>query len=455
MWALVSGSSGGGGGSGVRIWGNFQSSSTRSGNNQGSGWAAQGIATQSVSQFAERPVRQLATEYAQRGAFSERTNEMAAVAHPVGMEVVTARCRNSGEERRRQKEINRRAKVVIQARQKKAEEDAARAAHNGEVVRQSAAEAAEKGEKKRQRQAEKNKQRRKKMKMKTILEEWGKEAEDEDWEAQSNAMVEEEAVLVAVQWRIKQAVRALRAARWQQQMQELSEWKAEQFGGVRVQLGRGWHRWRQRCSASDTSVSGDQKMFSEEQAAEEDAESDSWEEVLAAAYMAEKAANNRAKARAVKAENPLFQSMGADETAVVKEPAAAATTEWAKQATERAAEAEAEAQQTAIREHNPLFQSMGAEEAAMAVADRVEELTAVEVAVTVMAAAADTTADTAANTTVAATAQESTEEQATEEQATATAQDTAQEEEAEFGGGASGRQIWDQSRVFDPGTLIF
>ena len=172
-------------------------------------------------------------------------------------------------------------------------------------------------------------------------------------------------------------------------MQELSEWKAEQFGGVRVQLGRGWHRWRQRCSASDTSVSGDQKMFSEEQAAEEDAESDNWEEVLAAAYMAEKAANNRAKARAVKAENPLFQSMGADETAVVKEPAAAATTtEWAKQATERAAEAEAEAQQTAIREHNPLFQSMGAEEAAMAVADRVGEVAAGE-----MAAATDIAAD--------------------------------------------------------------
>ena len=71
-------------------------------------------------------MRQLATNFAQRGAFSERTNEMAAVAHPVGMEVVTARCKNSGEERRRYKEINRRAKVVIQARQKKAEEDAAR-----------------------------------------------------------------------------------------------------------------------------------------------------------------------------------------------------------------------------------------------------------------------------------------------------------------------------------------
>ena len=208
-------------------------------------------------------------------------------------------------------------------------------------------------------------------------------------------------------------------------MQELSEWKAEQLGGVRVQLGRSWCVWRQRCSAPDTSVSGDQTMFSENQVAEEDAESDSWEEVLAAIYMAEKAANNRAKARAVKAENPLFQSMGAEETAVVEEPAAAATTtEWAKQATERAAEAQA--QQTAIREHNPLFQSMGAEEAAMAVADRVEEVAAVA-----MAATANTTVlvDTTAEATVAATAQDttqgSTEEQATEEQATATAQDAA------------------------------
>ena len=102
---------------------------------------------------------------------------------------------------------------------------------------------------------------------------------------------------------------------------------------------------------------------------------------------------------------------------------------------------------------------MGAEGAAMAVADRVEEVAAlaVEMTVTVMAAATNTAADTTAETTVAATAaqdttQESTEGQATEEQATATAQDTAQEETV-FGGGASESQIWDQSRVFDPGTL--
>jgi len=140
-------------------------------------------------------VRQLATEYAKRGAFSERTNEMAAVAHPVGMEVVTARCRNSAEEWRRQKEINRRAKEVIQARQKKAEEDVARAAHNGEVVRQSAARSAEKAEKKRQRQAEKNKQRRKKKKMRKILKEWEEEAREDEWARQSYAVVEEGAVV--------------------------------------------------------------------------------------------------------------------------------------------------------------------------------------------------------------------------------------------------------------------
>ena len=53
----------------------------------------------------------------------------AAVARPVVMEVATARCR-SGAEWRRQKDINRRAKEVIRARQKKADEDAvARAAH--------------------------------------------------------------------------------------------------------------------------------------------------------------------------------------------------------------------------------------------------------------------------------------------------------------------------------------
>ena len=173
-------------------------------------------------------------------------------------------------------------------------------------------------EKKRKRRAEKNKRHRKNKQVKRIHEEWKeelKEKAEEDWEAQSNAVVEEGAVLVAVQWRTRQAVRALRAARWQQQMQKLSEWKAEQFGGVRVQLGRGWHRWRQRCSAPDTSVSGDQKMSLAERAAEGDAEADSWAEVMAAVGMAANTADRAARAGAVQAENPLFQSMGAEETA--------------------------------------------------------------------------------------------------------------------------------------------
>ena len=101
---------------------------------------------------------------------------------------------------------------------------------------------------------------------------------------------------------------------------------------------------------------------------------------------------------------------------------------------------------------------MGAEEVAMAVANRVEEVAAVEMRVTVMAAVANATTYTTRNATVAATiqdtAQESTEEQATEEQATTTVQDAAQEEIL-FAGGANGNQIWDQSRVFDPGILIF
>ena len=110
----------------------------------------------------------------ERGAFSERTNEIAAVAHPVGMEVTTARCRNSAEEWRRRKEINRRAKEVIRARQEKADEDAAaRAAHTGDVVRQSAAGATEK--RKRQRQAEKNKRQRKNRQVKKMHKEWEEE----------------------------------------------------------------------------------------------------------------------------------------------------------------------------------------------------------------------------------------------------------------------------------------
>ena len=119
--------------------------------------------------------------------------------------MVTARCRN-GAEWRQQKEINKWAKEVLRARQEKADEDATRAAHNGEVVRQSAAGAAEK---KRKRKAEKKKRQRKKKQVEKIHKEWQKEAEDNGWAMQSNAMVEEGAVLVAVQWRTRQAVRAL------------------------------------------------------------------------------------------------------------------------------------------------------------------------------------------------------------------------------------------------------
>ena len=107
-------------------------------------------------------------------------------------------------------------------------------------------------------------------------------------------------------------------------MQKLSEWKAEQFGGVRVQLGRGWHMWRQRCSALDTGVSGGQKTILAE---EEDAVADSWAEVMAAVEMAiaTEATNRAVSAEAVRAENPLFQSMGVEETAMIGEVAAAAT----------------------------------------------------------------------------------------------------------------------------------
>ena len=95
MWALVGGSRD----SGVRrgYFGDFQSSSTRNEQRTGwTNWAAQSIATQVVSRVRTEAEDVLQTE---RRAFSERTNEMAAVAHPVGMEVVTARCRNREEQR--------------------------------------------------------------------------------------------------------------------------------------------------------------------------------------------------------------------------------------------------------------------------------------------------------------------------------------------------------------------
>ena len=64
--------------------------------------------------------------------------------------------------------------------------------------------------------------------------------------------------------------------------------------------------WRQRCSAPDTSVAGDQKISLTEGAAEGDTEADSWTdlEVMAAVGMVVNTADSRAKEGAVQAENP-------------------------------------------------------------------------------------------------------------------------------------------------------
>ena len=158
-------------------------------------------------------MRQLAAEYAARGAREERTNEMtaAAVAHPVGMEVVTARCRN-GAEWKRQKGINRRAKEVIRARQKKADEDAvAKAAHTEDVVRQSAAGAT--GQK-RKRQTEKNKRQRKNRQVKKMHKEWEEELKKKAEEDSEAAQAMEKATTWRLRRQQTQAVRALRAVRY-------------------------------------------------------------------------------------------------------------------------------------------------------------------------------------------------------------------------------------------------
>ena len=78
-------------------------------------------------------------------------------------------------------------KGVIRARQKKADEDAAGAAHNGEVVRRPAARAKEE---KRKRQAEKDKRHRENKQGKRMHEKWKemKEKAEKDREAQSNAI---------------------------------------------------------------------------------------------------------------------------------------------------------------------------------------------------------------------------------------------------------------------------
>ena len=109
---------------------------------------------------------------------------------------------------------------------------------------------------------------------------------------------------------------------------------------------------------------------------------------MAAVGMAANTADIRAKEGAVQAENPLFQSMGAEETAMstattAAAPAAEATMGMAGMTATTIAEditAQKTTEQTAIREHNrdPLFQSMGTEEAIIAVANRVEEVATVE-----------------------------------------------------------------------------
>ena len=404
-------------------------------------------------------MRQLATEYAQRRAFSERTNEMAAVAHPVGMEVVTARCRNSAEEWRRRKQVDRRAKEVIRARQEKADEDAAaRAAHTEDVVRQSAAGAVEKRKRQRQKQAEKNKRQRKNRQVKELHKEW-----EEELEKKAEAELEAQAMEKAMAWRLRrqqtQVVVVLRVVRRQQHKEQMYTWMAEQFGGSRVQLGRSWCVWRQQCCEPDTSVSGDQKLCVAEMAAEEDAEADSWAEVVAAAEMAQKAANSRARAGRVRSENPLFQSVGAEEDAEAdswSEAVAAATEATMEMAVAAIAVAEQitsqkAAEQTTIREHNPLFQSMGTEEPAMTVTNRVEEVAAMEMTVTAVAAVAATAVEA-----TTATVTTKVEEEATEAEEAADTVATQEEAPAEvqiIGGGANSSQIWDQSKIFDPGRF--
>jgi hypothetical protein len=64
----------------------------------------------------------------------------------------------------------------------------------------------------------------------------------------------------------------------------------------------------------DTSVSGDQKMFSAEEATDLDTEVDSWAEVMAAAEMAANTASRDARAGAVKSENPLFEPVDTEDS---------------------------------------------------------------------------------------------------------------------------------------------
>ena len=80
-----------------------------------------------------------------------------------------------------------------------------------------------------------------------------------------------------------------------------------------------------------------------------------------------------------------------------------------------------------------------------------EEVAAGEMTVTAMTTTAIAIATATATTEMD---EENTKEVATEEGTATTATEDAAEDESSFGGGASGRQIWDQSRMFDPGIFL-
>ena len=106
---------------------------------------------------------------------------------------------------------------------------------------------------------------------------------------------------------------------------------------------------------------------------------DSWAEawVMATVEMATEATNRAVRAEAVRAEDPLFQSMGVEETAMIGEVAAAATNATMdRMNTEMAAEiivVEGQAEQATITGYNPLFRPIGAEEAAWAAVAKEEK----------------------------------------------------------------------------------
>jgi hypothetical protein len=204
-----------------------------------------------------------------------------------------------------------------------------------------------------------------------------------------------------------------------------------------------------------TSVSGDQKMFSAEEAADLDTEFDSWAEVMAAAEMAANTASRDARAGAVKSENPLFEPVDTEE-------------EVTKEVTVEGLAAEViQEEAAAVKEANPIFHWV--EEGAEAEEAAIEEAATTTTTATTTTIATATTTQTAiatmagvavaVTTTTAAAAAELEEvaEQLSEEGRGATTAETQDvpDEESSFGGGASSSQIQSQSRVFDPGILKF